>query len=987
MGDTDEFLSNLGVTSDDSRFFERVFKERARLLKKGRQAESFESIIEEEYGELSKRVDRSKFQEACAVRIVLRTRLLADLLITEEGELDLSALERAIEYLKLHCYVLGPKRQYDSPRHEHLLRVLECLRDDKNVQRLLKLISKPESHKVAEGIIRSTLLLNPSDSIRDTHARRAALSAWMCYLRQNIGSCFATAPAIVVQQEQPEAFLKDIGELLSTGRLKRVVGGVEYVVPLSPIFGAGDLRKPIAVDSQDEKSLEALGDSPGILMALEYASLIDRKKPLKEKIEQVRTLISSAVQKLVRKDLLFSTFTAEAILRNILLAYYRITEKDLTEYQNQPRQMMHTSLIVSQPTGSSRPKGKYEACSRFLTSFDFAKSGFKALADNALLKSWEFTLASFAETKPSFTRWNMYASLGFNAEEKGGIADCLYQMLKEKLDRVNSEVQELQLSYEQAFSHLKYIEARVQNASSEKEMQWLRVEYQAKRNEFQTLEELRDRQHFKAKRLSNLLSDLLEVYDELFPKYFQEIYDADMHEVSSGPYDDSPAGFRLLYKHGRANTSQWTLIFTPGEFIDSLSAFFLASEKELIGDPRFEGLQDEVSEISTKLITHVRGNEFIESAFYRMAIAHNVAPLKDPLEHLDKIEKKPWAYTSGGGMHNLMSCYFRFDGRPVEEQRWVENEMELLVFFVDTMKQMPEKISEEYLKRPDRGLLAHSPTHAFTLRPSFPLFRSAVKSDIYSYTWIRDHLVRPAEKFAEYLFLDEEMMQFLVKSLAPYVPLNFRHRFQEISRAIFGKKNPREFRQFLVDAMEEDLGLKKGGQIVLDEDQIDSAFSRLLPLFPSNELKNRSEKIFEAIPEFSEEDRQGLEGVLYKVAENWSNASLATAEQLQEVCKAALLIYFNATSTKRDYHLLISLAAQKLGYAWPAPIFFADTNWVKDQFAFLINPGTGKLDLWRIDYTGLEGMPMSSWRVWLNGSNRERTWGTFTKPFQYKIHI
>ena len=48
------------------------------------------------------------------------------------------------------------------------------------------------------------------------------------------------------------------------------------------------------------------------------------------------------------------------------------------------------------------------------------------------------------------------------------------------------------------------------------------------------------------------------------PEYFQEVYDADMHEdVEGSLYDDSPAGFRLLYKHGRRNPGTWTLIHTP----------------------------------------------------------------------------------------------------------------------------------------------------------------------------------------------------------------------------------------------------------------------------------------------------------------------------------------------------------------------------------------------------------------------------------------
>lgn len=79
-------------------------------------------------------------------------------------------------------------------------------------------------------------------SISDAHARRAALSAWFCYLRQNVGSCFATAPAIMIHNEQPQQFLIDLADIVSTGRLKRTFGGIEYTAPLNGSWGNGDLK-------------------------------------------------------------------------------------------------------------------------------------------------------------------------------------------------------------------------------------------------------------------------------------------------------------------------------------------------------------------------------------------------------------------------------------------------------------------------------------------------------------------------------------------------------------------------------------------------------------------------------------------------------------------------------------------------------------------------------------------------------------------------
>ena len=125
------------------------------------------------------------------------------------------------------------------------------MRDDKEAVQLLRKIGKPYANKNADQIIRDTLDLPTTTAVTDAHARRAVLSAWLCYLRQNVGSCFATAPAILIHSEQPYAFLQDIDILLTTGRLKRTFGGIEYSAPLSASWGAGDLRRPTLLQRGD----------------------------------------------------------------------------------------------------------------------------------------------------------------------------------------------------------------------------------------------------------------------------------------------------------------------------------------------------------------------------------------------------------------------------------------------------------------------------------------------------------------------------------------------------------------------------------------------------------------------------------------------------------------------------------------------------------------------------------------------------------------
>ncbi|NGX42099.1 MAG: hypothetical protein K940chlam7_00376 [Chlamydiae bacterium] len=982
----EQILSEVDVLVEDPRFYPKVFDLlcKARRKEYAKVGDNIQRVIVEEYEDLSRRLDESLLQESSSFRNVLKSRKLANLLIDDEGKLQVALLPRTIKVLQEHLYSLGPNRQFDAKRSEHMLNALTLLQDNQQLQRRLMTVSKPHMHRYAEQIIRDTLSLPPKTVVVDAHARRAALSAWLCYLRQNVGSCFATAPAIVVHDEQPEVFFKDVQELLSTGRLKRTFGGIEYAVPLSYSWGSGDLRRVFLFQKGAYQEEQKIWLSPGLIEAFEFAGMINSELSQKEKEKISKELI---INTLVNWDTNQSWFFAsiEQILRKILLNHFELTEEDVHEYELRPSGMIHGGLLMQPPTTSAKGKSKGEKCSQFLQQFEETKNIFKAISDNALLKSWEFTLASFAETKAQFTRWNLYSSLGLRPEDKGGIGPCLYTILKRKLDECNENVQKYNEEYEAVYPQLLYYQRRIRNATSEKDAQWIRAEYQAKANEFRSLEELRDKFHNKARRYANLYDGLIDLYYRLFPNYFQEIYDADIHEVTAGPYDDSPAGFRLLYKYGRSNTSQWTQINNHMEFIDALASFFIATETELTNAPEMKGLEEDLTEIFTAIVTHVRSTEFIETAFHRMAATHHSPIIKDPLENLGKVEKKPWVYTSGGAMSTLVSCYFRLETKPKEVSRWVENPMELLVFLIDSVKEVSDKILDEFEADPEKSLLIHSPTHAFLLKPGYPQFKEAWKSKEYTYTWVRDHFVRPMEEFCSKIFLDAERMQFVIENLYHLVPHNFQHYFKQSFANIGGSMQITDFRQHILDTIELSKGLQYAGRGVLTSEQIDSVLYSLLPLFPSYKLKERVKTILSQLPGISKDDRKTLITILEEISGRIGSEKTISAKGLQNITKAMLALVTFSTSTQHDYPLLISQIAQKEGFALPTPFICADSNWVKDHFAFLVNPGSGRFEFWRMDYTGSYGAPLTDWEEWLNGSRKTPTWGVYNNPYEYSL--
>lgn len=983
-----KILSEVEIPVEDPRFYDALFGLLSRDEEKGlaKSGDPILQAIKEPYDLLSRNLEESQIQEGCSVRNILKTRKLAEIILNDEGEINADAIKQTIVRIRENHYSLGPDKEFDAKRDAHILKVLTLLSESKPLQRRLKLISKPALHPIADEIIRQTLQLPPKTVVTNGHARRAALAAWLTYLRQNVGSCFATAPAIVVHEEQPELFLRDIQELLSTGRLKRTFGGVEYAVPLSYTWGAGDLRRVFLFQKSGYMEEQPIWKSPGLVAAFEHAGIVGPALSLEEKFMASKRLIANALMEWPTVKEWF-TATMEEVLRRVMLKHLGLTEADIREYEQRPKGMFVSSIMFA-PTASSKELGGIgQKCAQFLSLFDEAKNAFKALADNALLKSWEFTIASFSESKAQFTTWNLYASLGLRPNDKGGIGPCLYQILKRKLDECNDKVKEFQADYEQAFAHLQYLQNRIRRAGDEKEARWIRMEYQSKSNEFATLEELRDKFHFKAHRYANLYDGFVDLYFRLFPNYFQEIYDADILEVAPGPFDDSPAGFRLLYKHGRTNTAQWTQIRNPVDFIDSLANFFTVTENELMNSREMKGLEEDISEIVTAIVSHVRSEEFLETAFHRMAAAHNAPLIKDPLQHLDKIQKKPWVYTSGGAMNTLVTCYFCLEGKPKESECWVENPDELLVFLIDTVKEIPHTILGAFEDDPEKSLLIHSPTHAFTLKPGYPRFVEGWKNKQFTYTWVRDTIVQPMRAFSSKLYLDAERMQFVLDALAKLVPHNYRPYFKQTFVGLGGSMKASDLRQYILDTIDLTLGLHVAGRSVLSADQIDSTLHALLPLFPSYKLKERVETILSQLPGLQEETRRAMGTLLEDITGRVGAPTTISAKGLQNIVKALLALFLDSTMASENYPLLVSQIAQKEGFAMPEPFIIADTNWVKDHFAFLVNPGNEKFELWRIDYTGSVGVPMSDWNPWMNGSRKQPTWGVYIQPHEYTLRV
>lgn len=960
-------------------FYARVssFLIRAQRAPPKEEQEVIQALCNEEFDDLSRRIDRTGIQHSVSVRNVLKTRLMAIKLIGEDGELEHQLLVYFIQAMEEKIASLAPGREHDLVRDRHILSVLRQLHSNKEIARMLRSITRPYSNRLAEQIIRDTLNLPTTQSITDVHVRRACLAAWLCSLRQSLGSCFATAPAILVQQEQAIYFLKDLDEMMSTGSMRKVFAGREYSVPMSDTWGNGDLRKPIVLERDLARDENSVWMSPGILTALDAGGVFAEGKTIAQKTHECRKRLVDSIS-LIDKPGSTIVTNAEEIIEALLLNHFGITKSDVSDFLNRPKTMMQSSLVVYIPKEAmSREKG--ETIPGFLAAFAAAKRAFKMLEDNALLKSWEFTIASFSEMNMNFARWNLYASLGINYDDIGGIGHCLHQLVSNYVEEANLAFKEQEIEYNEIVSQMHYLEGRARMASTEKEINWVKMEYQSRQTELYHIEQLRNMAYQRAQKIANLNSFLIDEYDRLFPDYFQEVYDAEIHDIAQGPYDDSPAGFRLLYKYGRTNSSLWTKIYSLPEFIEALVSFFTITEVDIRTKPQVAGIETEFSQLVTQLVGHVRSDFFMETSLFRMAKAHGATCPEKPLENLDKVEKKPWVYTSGGSMGTLVSAYFRREEKPTDVTRWVENETELFAFIIDTIKQLPATVSDLFLADMNRSMLIHSPTHAFLLKPGF--FSRAWNSDQYSYSWIKHAFVEPAHQMHMNLHVDEEMGAICIEELLYLVGQDFRPRFRQVFEKLPYRLSASDFRDYIVNTMHVDRGLRTFRGPVLPSDDIDSVLYSHLPYIAKERVLPILEEVLREI--FPQANEKEIASIVHQCLTKLDRRGYISAKKLLELCKVCALFLVGATKTREDIHGKIVNALRKRGLALASPVIFADSNWVKDYFAFVVSPTTSELELWSVDYHGFFGRPISYWKQWVNGSRRDPKWGIYSKPLEY----
>ena len=306
---------------------------------------------------------------------ITKARAIAAEVIKANGTLDGGKLDEAIAQLSTD--------EVNPRQSQRMAAMLTSFKNNEALQTGLTDICKENApDNGAKQVIRETLGLGSTVAVDKTDARRAALTAFMCDLRQgSVGSCFGTSTAILVKNQNQTQFMADMKSLLENASLTR--GGVE--TPINMSVSSKSLETQLTIDANgqitkmDGKDLDeatSLMDNPSFKNAMK-ASGIAQESQLQK--------VKDAIAALNTDDAGTMDVSAAKILKQVLRTKFEISAEQLAQVKS--------DLAQGTPVEASLLQKAQGYAKAWISAHSLAS----AETDNRLQRAWEYTISSMGE--------------------------------------------------------------------------------------------------------------------------------------------------------------------------------------------------------------------------------------------------------------------------------------------------------------------------------------------------------------------------------------------------------------------------------------------------------------------------------------------------------------------------------------------------------------------------------------------------------------
>ncbi len=912
---------------------------------------------------IEKRHEQTNLQNSQYARNAHQAKSIATRLIDGDGNINLAAsiwtelsMVDGDDLSSLMEEIRAGKHE-DLPQSEHALAILKKLQNDEAFRNKLTQVVKPSDKEgEASNLIRSTLGLDPKVEITDAHAKQAALSGLLFQARQGqVGSCFTTATACMVQRNRPDKFLDDITSLFSNGKLTRTIkhpttgATVTIDVPLNITLLQGNLEKKSEV-KRDKSELHLAPDFVASMDSLQIPA-DEQKQAFDLAARQIRAerALAKALESSALKDELFaSPNTREAVTKDVLeqlIANPSLTIRDaLSSVFNARSMTMTTGTSPSNlQLGEKRKNGALSKCDAFdlktgsdsikpeelidrivksrvsedkqKVALEQARNAFLGQQDNLVMRAWEYSVATMVEKMPGQASNQNTIQRGLKAPSS--------DVLTAVIDNTGFTPQKKQV-----------------------------------------LRGLRDR--------------LLNEFEKLVKDETETRYDPSVksrEESTSKDGHSSSGGYCLFFKNEK--------IASDSDYKNAMETLLNKAWAKINDGTLKQFEQDEGAKLVTALAKEFDKPEFHEKVVEK-AVGSTDKKAKDKMA-------KPWTYEGGGNTDSLLQIYY---DSPDPLQRAVApstaNTAEQLgEFLLDTMKAMGIDKSI----KPDSGFEQSSipvrtiGVHAFNLLPSSPGITMLLKG-----------FDDPKEGLKAYKKIEKEK---IASRNSQELPLNdppdgVLKSMIEAASTIFADSGRakavsdinKEFKATGKTSVTITIAntLIRAGII----EHLKVNYTQITATERETHGDSASERGFgkanvEVVPKQEFEPMVNLCMDKLNVPEDKQDSIrkevMKTLKDLEAKDRAALLKVIEDELTKQG---AVGVTVEKLEAACKVPrgIVIADGNWGggdhRTVMTLLVSPKTGELELWQMNEDGTEASKMDE-KTWV----KDNRWAVFNDPREY----
>jgi len=816
---------------------------------------------------------------------------------------------------------------------EQMRYTLEQLVEERRFKTSLQACTRPLGQVHAEQRIRSSLGLASEVAVDDYCVRWAVLTALLTPLRQSVGSCFATAPGILVQRQEPMGLLEDLRDLIDTGRIERIASGEQAMVPIALRWASGTVLRPIRLERRQ------LLLNPSILAALRAAGLVAGDST--EALAQLKKHLARLELKgdeAVRLDQLWERLVAR--------------EMGLPWPMPTADQYAAGMLLTAQETRIVSQRQQWEQRT------SMAVEAFAAWEHDPLLKTWEYSLASFVEARPALMPQNLWTALGLSDSTSGSFGFAIRECLQPALDEVQQEIEIAVQLADQAVARWNSVKGRSSSLSSPRAVEWAASDARSAQRDHEYASGRVSQLQEQAEQITSLPQLFARHVERLLPRYFQEAYDPALTRATEGLYDDAAAGFRLIYKAGVDHVPSWSWIEDGAHYNRALREFLERVFLDVRDEESIKYIRPTIATLHRDLSLIIDEPRFQLATLERLAQLHKSSLPKDPLNNLTKVKMTPWAYESGGTLLTLINHYFALGGLPQIDQKSCERAVDMVSFYIEQLRMLPEAMLRKLTRR-WAGVLAYSPTHAFLINTGTASMQAALDSTEYTYTWIQQNWLEPQMRFWQQCLLSPGvLLDHLMDSWTGSLPAAIQPIAQLAGHGFSRQITPDELVRQVEQALPQDRRQQKLRLMLIS--RLEQTLYHSLPLMAPEVALSRVAAALSLPPTMPDDPWQLVTAkgrLRWAIGELWGQQRTFSRREVVETLRAQ-------------------------GLMAPPPLLFADTNWPFYLFGLVAGPAGREPELWRVDPLGIDGQPMAEWHHLLQQGN-DQPWGILNNPNEY----